>query len=68
MSSSDFKLQELSKVKVPTLVLNGKHEPKSIFEHAQKMKELIPDCEVDIISNAGHVTKLENVEEFNRRV
>lgn len=64
----DFKLQELSDVKVPTLVLNGKYEPKSIFKHAQKMKELIPDCEVDVISDAGHVTNLENVEEFNERI
>ncbi|MHA2299294.1 MAG: alpha/beta fold hydrolase [Candidatus Hodarchaeales archaeon] len=64
----DFKLQELSKIKVPTLVLNGEHETPSLFKHAEKMKSLIPDCEVDVISKAGHVTNLENVEEFNTRI
>ncbi|MFW9853763.1 MAG: alpha/beta fold hydrolase [Candidatus Thorarchaeota archaeon] len=64
----DFKLQDLAKVRVPTLVLNGQYEPKSIFKHARKMQELITDCEVDIIPDAGHVTNLENIGDFNQRI
>ncbi|MFX1536348.1 MAG: alpha/beta fold hydrolase [Promethearchaeota archaeon] len=62
----DFRLQDLAKIKVPTLVLNGEHESKTVFVHAEKIKELIEDCEVVVISNAGHISNLENKEEFNQ--
>ncbi|MFX0093330.1 MAG: alpha/beta fold hydrolase [Candidatus Hodarchaeota archaeon] len=62
----DFRLQELSKIRVPTLVLNGEYESKSVFVHAEKMKEIIPDCEIIKIPNAGHTSNLENSEEFNQ--
>jgi pimeloyl-ACP methyl ester carboxylesterase len=64
----DFKLQELSKIEVPTLVVNGEHEAKSIFKHAEKIHSLIPNCEVDIIENAGHTSNMENPEEFNQKI
>lgn len=64
----DFKLQELSRIKVPTLVLNGEHEPKSLFKHAEKIQSLIPNCEVDIIKNTGHTSNMENPEEFNQKI
>lgn len=64
----DFKLQELSRIKVPTLVLNGEYEPKSIFKHAEKIRSLIPNCEVDIIKNTGHTSNMENPEEFNQKI
>ena len=51
---------------MPTLVVNGEHESKTVFVHAEKIKELIEDCEVVIISNAGHTSNLENSKEFNR--
>ncbi|MFX0062118.1 MAG: alpha/beta fold hydrolase [Candidatus Hermodarchaeota archaeon] len=62
----DFRLQDLGKIKVPTLVLNGEYESKTVFVHAEKIKELIEDCEAVIISNAGHISNLENSEEFNQ--
>ena len=64
----DFKLQKLENISTPTLVLNGEHEPKSLFKHAEKMKSLIQNCEVDIIPNSGHVTNLENTQVFNSRI
>ncbi|MCY3413822.1 MAG: alpha/beta hydrolase [Candidatus Heimdallarchaeota archaeon] len=64
----DFSLQPLEKIKVPTLILNGKFEAKSIFKHAEKMQGLIDSCEVDIIDNAGHVSNMENIDEFNQKV
>lgn len=64
----DFKLQPLEKITAPTLVLNGVHEPKSIFKHAEKIQSLIPNCEVDVIPDAGHVTNLENSQSFNERI
>lgn len=62
----DFKLQELSKINVPVLVLNGENESKSVHYHAKEIKKLIQNCESKIISNAGHTSNLENPEEFNK--
>ena len=62
----DFKLQDLSKINVPALVLNGENESKSVHYHAEVMKNLIQDCESKIISNAGHTSNMENPKEFNK--
>ena len=64
----DFKLQKLRDIAVPTLVLNGEHEPGSLFKHAEKMKELIPNCEVEVVPNAGHVINMENPAFFNTKL
>lgn len=64
----DFKLQELSVIRVPTLVVNGEHEAKSLFKHAEEIQSLISNCEVDIIKNAGHTSNMENPEEFNQKI
>lgn len=64
----DFSLQKLDQIDSPTLIINGEHEPKSIFRHAEKMKSLIPDCKILTISNAGHVTNLENTTAFNQAI
>ena len=62
----DFKLQDLSKIILLTLVLNGENESKSVHYHAKVMKNLIPNCDSEIIPNAGHTSNLENLEEFNK--
>ncbi|UCG01872.1 MAG: alpha/beta hydrolase [Candidatus Heimdallarchaeota archaeon] len=64
----DFKLQKLAFITVPTLVVNGEHEAKSIFKHAEKIQSLIPNCDVDIIKNAGHTSNMENPNEFNQKI
>ncbi len=62
----DFKLQDLSKINLPTLVLNGENESKSVHYHAEVMKNLMPNCKSGIIPNAGHTSNLENPKEFNK--
>jgi len=62
----DFKLQELSKINVPVLILNGENESKSVHYHAKVMKNMIQNCKSIIISKAGHTSNLENPEEFNK--
>lgn len=64
----DFTLQDLSRIKVPTLIINGEYESKSVFKHTEKMKELISEAQDIVIPNAGHTSNMENSEEFNRVV
>lgn len=64
----DYKLQDLSNIRVPTLVLNGEYESRSVQHHAEIMQLLIPDCEAKIIPNAGHTANLENPAGFNEAI
>ncbi len=62
----NFKLLDLSSIKVPTLVVLGENERKAVFPHADKMIELIDNSKKIIIADAGHASNLENPDEFNR--
>lgn len=62
----DFTLLDLSRIKVPTLIINGEFESKAVYRHTEKMKELIKNSLIVVIPKAGHTSNLENSEEFNR--
>ncbi len=64
----DFKLQRLEKIDVPTLLLNGEYESKSVFKHTEKAKELISNSYDVIITGAGHASNAENPEDFNKNI
>jgi 3-oxoadipate enol-lactonase len=55
----------LYNIKVPTLILVGKHDNLTPPSAASAMKEKIPNAEMHIIPNAAHLSNLENPEEFN---
>ncbi|MBD3189141.1 MAG: hypothetical protein GF308_00780 [Candidatus Heimdallarchaeota archaeon] len=64
----DFRRQPLSNIQVKTLILAGEYESKSVLKHSRILNDWISDSELKIIRNAGHVTNLENPEEFNKAV
>ena len=41
---------------------------KEFAIQTEKIEELIPNCEIDIIKDAGHVTNMENPDGFNSRI
>ncbi len=53
---------------VPVLILVGEDDKVTNVEAHEKMKELIPNSELHVISKAGHLSNLENAEEFNTHV
>ncbi|MBS4027425.1 MAG: alpha/beta hydrolase [Ignavibacteriales bacterium] len=55
----------LPTINVPTLILVGEFDTVTPVAVSQTMFEKIPAAEMLIISNAGHVSNLENAEEFN---
>jgi 3-oxoadipate enol-lactonase len=52
-------------IKVPTLILVGQHDAITPPSASHAMKEKIPNSELHIIPKAGHLSNLENPEEFN---
>lgn len=55
----------LSKIGVPTLILVGEKDAITPPSVSAMMKEKIPGSQLEIISRAGHLSNLENPEEFN---
>lgn len=58
----------LANIAVPTLILVGENDTITPPTASQAMHEKIPGSKLHIIPNAGHVSNLENPEEFNRHL
>jgi 3-oxoadipate enol-lactonase len=56
----------LYNIKVPSLILVGKHDALTPPSASSAMKEKIPHATMFIISKAAHLCNLENTEEFNK--
>lgn len=61
----EFDLLDLSRITVPTLILNGENESRAVFRHTEEMLKWIPQAETVIIPGAGHTSNMENPEAFN---
>ncbi|NPB02916.1 MAG: alpha/beta hydrolase [Thermotogae bacterium] len=59
---------ELTKVRVPTLVVVGQEDKARPYEEALKLYETIPGSRLVVIPKAGHSSPLENPGEFNRHL
>jgi pimeloyl-ACP methyl ester carboxylesterase len=46
--------EELLQLQVPTLVIQGSHDPMNSVEHGRDLADLIPGAELVIIENLGH--------------
>lgn len=58
----------LPKIKVPTLLIWGESDKRSPMNVAQQFYNSISGSKLVIISRAGHVSNMENPEEFNNAV
>lgn len=52
-------------IRVPVLILVGQHDVLTPPSASHAMKDKIPDAEIRIIPQSGHLSNLENTEEFN---
>lgn len=56
----------LPRIVVPTLIMVGRHDAITPVEDSEAMQREIPGSQLEIIEGAGHVSNLEQPEEFNR--
>ena len=56
----------LAGVRVPTLVLVGSGDTLTPLAESVLMADAIPDAQLEVIPNAGHLSSLEQPEAFNR--
>ena len=62
----DFQLLELNCIQVPTLIVVGEWDQRSVFYHSQVIRSLIKNSALSVIPSAEHVSNLENPAVFNR--
>jgi len=58
----------LPKIKVPTLIMVGEYDNFTPLRSSQIMNKGIINSELKIISRAGHISNLENIDEFNHNL
>jgi len=71
----NFKMREeltlkesLSKINIPTLIVNGANDPIIPVSKARKAFRLIPHAHIETFLNTGHVPSIERSDEFNTLV
>ena len=64
---TDFSGQ-LGGLSVPTLLVHGAHDRAVPLDWAQRAQERIPNCELEVFPDCGHMPPRERPEEFARVV
>lgn len=65
--SQPYYMNKLGRIKIPTLILTGKNDEK-FCRIGEEMATQITNCELRIVTNAGHVIHLEQPEKFDKIV
>ena len=60
--------EALAKISVPTLILVGDNDKLIPMENIQLLKDKIPNAELAVLPKAGHMSNVENPEEFNSQL
>lgn len=58
----------LSTIDVPVALIFGEHDAITTVDEGRKMAEAIPNAQLTIVNNAGHLSSMENPDDFNQAV
>jgi 3-oxoadipate enol-lactonase len=58
----------LGQINVPTLIIHGADDQIIPMSDSETMQRKIPDSQLDIIPDAGHLPNLEQAQQFNQHV
>jgi pimeloyl-ACP methyl ester carboxylesterase len=68
-SSADTDTTDLlPNIRVPTLLVWGDDDRRSPMNIAEQLRDAIPNSDLEVIANAGHVSNMEQPEDFNALV
>jgi 3-oxoadipate enol-lactonase len=56
---------ELSSIRVPTLIIQGRHDRARTPEHGAQMRDRIPGATLAVVEDAGHTPQLERPDAFH---
>jgi pimeloyl-ACP methyl ester carboxylesterase len=58
-------LESLGEIRVPTLIVQGRHDRSRTPEHGALMCEHLPDASLVVLENSGHTPQLEEPTAFH---
>jgi pimeloyl-ACP methyl ester carboxylesterase len=58
-------VDRLAAIRVPTLIVQGRHDRARTPEHGAFMRERIADSKLEVIEDAGHTPQLEQPQAFH---
>lgn len=59
-----FRRTDLAAITIPTLIINGEGESRSVFKHAAYIERTVPGSRSVVIPEAGHTVNMENPAAF----
>ena len=62
--ASKDRLKKIQKIKAPTLIIHGKHDPMIRLKNAYKMHKLIPHSKLKIVDDMRHLIEPEILRQF----
>ena len=57
-------LDRLGEIRIPTLIIQGRHDRARTPEHGALMRERIPGARMEVLEHSGHTPQLEEPEAF----
>jgi 3-oxoadipate enol-lactonase len=66
MAQREDQTERLSQIDVPTLIVVGREDAITPVADSEKMHQAIANSKLIVIENAGHVSNIEQPEQFNR--
>ena len=58
-------LDRLGEIRVPTLIIQGRHDRARTPEHGAAMRDRIPGARLEVLEHSGHTPQLEKPEAFH---
>lgn len=68
MKMTRFSKEELATLKMPVLVMVGDHDIINDVKILDRAKELIPHCETQLVTDAGHFVSVDQPAVVNKRI
>ena len=59
-------LERLGEIRIPTLIIQGRHDRARTPEHGALMCQHIPGARLEVLENSGHTPQLEEPEAFHQ--
>ncbi len=59
-------LEQLRNIRVPTLIIQGRHDRARTPEHGAEMRDRIPGSRLEVLEQSGHTPQLEEPDAFHR--
>ena len=59
-------LERLGEIRVPTLIIQGRHDTARTVAHGEEMRERLPHARLEVLEDSGHTPQLEESDAFHR--